>query len=41
MHTATYVDSGSKRTFTVATAPGPSPVAGFRATLSDMQWCDG
>ena len=39
--TVTDVASGSKRTITVATAPGPSPVAGFRATLTDMQWRDG
>lgn len=33
--------SGSSRTVTVATAPGPTPVCGLRANLTDMQWRDG
>lgn len=38
--TVTDTVSGSNRTITAATVPGPSPVIGFRATLSDMQWRD-
>lgn len=38
--TVTDAVSGSSRTITAATVPGPSPVIGFRATLSDMQWRD-
>lgn len=32
--------SGSSRTVTAATVPGPTPVFGLRATLTDMQWRD-
>lgn len=38
--TVTDTVSGSNRTITAATVPGPSPVIGFRATLLDMQWRD-
>lgn len=39
--TITDSPSGSQRTVTCVTAPGPTPVFGLRATLSDMQWRDG
>ena len=39
--TITETVSGSSKTVTCATAPGPTPVFGLRATLSDMQWRDG
>ena len=39
--TVTDTVSGSARTVTAATVPGPSPVIGVRAGLTDMQWKDG
>lgn len=39
--TITDTPSGNQRTVTLVTAPGPSPVFGLRATLTDMQWRDG
>lgn len=36
--TVTDTVSGSARTVTAATVPGPSPVIGVRAGLTDMQW---
>lgn len=39
--TVTDTTSGSARTITALTVPGPSPIIGCRGTLTDMQWRDG
>ncbi|HDW1379477.1 glycosyl hydrolase family 28-related protein [Enterobacter asburiae] len=39
--TVNDVVSGNSRTVTALTVPGPTPVIGLRANLTDMQWRDG
>lgn len=39
--TVNDVASGNNRTVTAVTVPGPTPVIGLRANLTDMQWRDG
>ncbi|WP_124062870.1 glycosyl hydrolase family 28-related protein [Escherichia coli] len=39
--TVSDVVSGNNRTVTALTVPGPTPVIGLRANLTDMQWRDG
>lgn len=39
--TVTESVTGSSRTITASTVPGPSPIVGLRADLTDMEWRDG